>query len=165
MPSDSVSGLILKNSPVHPHTLRTNPKFFRIFPIPSETPQISLLRHYKLFWSDPGTSILKTRIFGKSSEKTFRNAVEGFRILRTHLELSKQHCIVIINSYLSIRSPKHGLKKSHILLKTYIIFRIDLIYSDFTRILPITQIQYTQAYSTHFISIHYTTKLLGAPEY
>ena len=104
-------------------------------------------------------------LIGKSSEKTFRNAAEGFRILRTYPELSKQHCIIIINSYLSIRSPKHGLTKSRILPETYIIFRIDIIYSDFTRILPITQIQYTQAYSTHFISILYTMKLLGAPEY
>ena len=91
--------------------------------------------------------------------------MEGFRILRTYPELSKQYYIIIINSYLSIRSPEHGLTKSRILPETYIIFRIDLIYSDFTRILPITQIQYTQAYSTHSISIRYTTKLLGAPEY
>ena len=32
MPSDSISGLILKNSPVHPHTLRTNPKSSGSFP-------------------------------------------------------------------------------------------------------------------------------------
>ena len=31
MPSDSVSGPILKNSPVDPNILRTNPKFFRSF--------------------------------------------------------------------------------------------------------------------------------------
>ena len=42
---------------------------------------------------------------------------------------------------------------------------IDPNYSDFTRILPVTQIQYTQAYSIQFISIRYTTQLLGAPEY
>ena len=57
------------------------------------------------------------------------------------------------------------LQKSRILPECRISYRIDLIYSDFTRILPITQIQYTQEYSTHFISIHYTTKLLGALEY
>ena len=79
--------------------------------------------------------------------------------------MSKQHCIIIINSYLSIRSPKHGLTKSRILPETYIIYRIDLIYSDFTRILPITQIQYTQAYSIQFISIRHITQLLGASEY
>ena len=32
MPSDSVSGLILKNSPVRPHTLRMNPKSSESFP-------------------------------------------------------------------------------------------------------------------------------------
>ena len=32
MPSDSVSGLILKNSPVRPHTMRTNPKSSGSFP-------------------------------------------------------------------------------------------------------------------------------------
>ena len=90
---------------------------------------------------------------------------EGLRILRTYPGLSKQHYIIIFNSYLSIRSPKHGLTKSRILPETYIFYWIDPIYSDFTRILPITQIQYTQAYSIHSKSIRYTTKLLGAPEY
>ena len=90
---------------------------------------------------------------------------EGLRILRSHPELSKQQYNIIINSYLSIRSPEHGLTKSRILPETYILFRIDLIYSDFTRILPITQIQHIQAYSTYSISIHYATELLGAPEY
>ena len=32
MPSDSVSGPILKNFPVGPNTLQTNPKFFGSFP-------------------------------------------------------------------------------------------------------------------------------------
>ena len=91
--------------------------------------------------------------------------MEGLRILRTYPELSKQPYIIIINSYLSIRSPEHGLTKSRILPETYILFRIDLIYSDFARILPFTQIQYTQACSIQFKSIHYTMKLLGAPEY
>ena len=30
-------------------------EIFRIFPIPSETSQISQLYHIKLFWIDPGT--------------------------------------------------------------------------------------------------------------
>ena len=32
MPSDSVSGQILKNFPISPNILRTNPKFFGSFP-------------------------------------------------------------------------------------------------------------------------------------
>ena len=145
--------------------MRTNPKSSGSYPI-----FLKLLKYLYYIILNYSGAIRELKSSKLAFSENLPRRLSGtrrkeLRILRTYPELSKQHYIIIINSYLSIRSPEHGLTKSRILPEYRISYRIDLIYSDFTRILPISQIQYTQAYSTHFISIRYTTKLLGAPEY
>ena len=94
-------------------------------------------------------------LIGKSSEKTFR----------TYPKLSKQYYITIIKLFPTLLWSNLEYAKSRIFPESHIFYWNDPNYSDFTRILPVTQIQYTQAYSIHFKSICYTMKLLSAPEY
>ena len=138
MPSDSVFGPISKNFPVGPKILRKNLKFFGFF---SFLPKLFKYLYYIIMNYSESIRELKfsKHAFSENLPRIF------FEMVRKDLESSevlRNHQIIIINSYLSIRSPKHGLRKSRVLPETYIIFRIDLIYSDYTRILPISQIQY-----------------------
>ena len=143
MPSDLVSGPISKISLVGPKALWTNQKFFESFPFLPKSFKYHNYIIINYFGSIRELKSLKHAFSKNLSKIFFRNATEGSRILRTSPELPKHPHIIIINSYLSIHSPKHRLRKSRILPETHIIFRIDLIYSDYIRILPITQIQHT----------------------
>ena len=82
MPSDSVSGPILKNYSVGPNTLRTNPKFFGSFPF------LPKLLKYLYYIIISYSEVIREL---KSSKLTFSDLLRNF--LNLDWELNLLACI------------------------------------------------------------------------
>ena len=138
MLSDSVSDPILKNFPVGLSTLRTNPEFSGSFPF---LPKLSKYLYYIIInYSDSirelkfSKHVFSENLLMKFSE-TLRKDPGPSDFIR---KILKHHRINIFSLYMSSHSPKLGHIESRVLPETRKIYRIDPIYSDFTRILPDT---------------------------